>query len=115
MNQFIRQEEAAQVVEQIIKRAQTDSEFRQLCLDNPNAAAQEVSGREVPEGYNLRFVENQGADLTVVLPDLTEESAELSDRELELVAGGGQKCAASCAASGPAPCLCVGIPTVTGL
>ena len=97
--------EAEQAMEQIIKRAQTDSQFRQLCLDNPNRAAIEVTGKDVPEGFTLRFVENQGADLTVVLPDNIETNTELDDAELEQVAGGymnkcGGSCGASCGISG---------------
>ena len=113
MSQVITQQEANQAIEQIIKRAQTDSDYRQLCLSDPNKAATEVTGKEMPSGYTLKFVENQGADLTVVLPDVIEESAELSDTELDQVAGG--KCAASCAVSGVGGCACVGVPTVTGL
>ena len=86
--------EAEQAIEQIVKRAQTDSEFRKLCLDNPDAAATEATGKNIPEDFTLRFVENQGADLTVVLPDMVDPSAELSEQELEQVAGG--KCGASC-------------------
>jgi hypothetical protein len=88
--------EAEQAIEQIVKRAQTDSQFRQLCLDNPNRAAQEVTGKDIPEGFTLHFIENQNADLTVVLPDLVDGNAELSNAELEEVAGGTNKCAASC-------------------
>ncbi|MBW4534285.1 MAG: NHLP leader peptide family RiPP precursor [Pleurocapsa minor HA4230-MV1] len=114
MNQIITQQEAEQAIERIIKRAQTDSEFRQLCLDNPNCAAQEATGKEIPPGYVLKFVDNKRADLTVVLPDIIEESAELSDTELDQVAGGG-KCGISCGATGPGGCLCIGIPSLTGL
>ena len=100
MNRIITSVEAEQAIEQIIKRAQTDSQFRQLCLDNPNLAAQEVTGNNIPEGFTLRFVENKGADLTVVLPDNIEASAELDDAELEQVAGGlNNKCPASCGVS----------------
>ncbi|MBW4534283.1 MAG: NHLP leader peptide family RiPP precursor [Pleurocapsa minor HA4230-MV1] len=88
--------EAEQAIEQIVKRAQTDSQFRQLCLDNPNRAAQEVTGKDIPEGFTLHFIDNQNADLTVVLPDLVDGNAELSNAELEEVAGGTNKCAASC-------------------
>ncbi|MBW4534280.1 MAG: NHLP leader peptide family RiPP precursor [Pleurocapsa minor HA4230-MV1] len=92
--------EAEQAIEQIIKRAQTNIQFRQLCLDNPNRAAQEVTGKDIPEGFTLRFVDNQGADLTVVLPDSVDAEAELAEQELEQVAGGyGNKCGGSCGAS----------------
>ena len=94
MNQVITTQEADQAIEQIVKRAQTDTEFRQLCLNDPNSAAIEATGKNIPEGFTLRFVENQSADLTVVLPDMIDANAELSDAELEQVAGG--KCGASC-------------------
>ena len=113
MSQTITQQEAEQAIQQIIKRAQTDAEYRQLCLSDPNKAATEVTGKEMPAGYTLKFVENQGADLTVVLPDIIEESAELSDTELDQVAGG--KCGISCGATGPGTCLCIGVPSLTGV
>ena len=90
MDRIITSIEAEQAIEQIIKRAQTNIQFRQLCLDNPNLAALEVTGKDIPEGFTLRFVENQGADLTVVLSDLSDSDAELSDAELEQVAGGAK-------------------------
>ena len=89
--------EAEQAIEQIVKRAQTDIQFRKLCLDNPNRAAKQVTGKDIPEGFTLRFVDNQGADLTVVLPDSIDAEAELAEQELEQVAGG--KCGASCGGS----------------
>ncbi len=91
MNQVITTQEAEQAIAQIVKRAQTDSKFRQLCLNDPNAAAHEATGKDLPDGFTLRFVENQGADLTVVLLDIIDANAELSDVELEQVAGGGSK------------------------
>ncbi len=114
MNQVITHEEAEQAIQEVVKRAQTDSEFRRLCLTEPNTAAKQAIGKDVPEGFTLRFIENQGADLTVVLPDFIDEKAELSDKDLDQVAGG--KCAGSCAAScAVTSCVCVGIPSVTGI
>ncbi len=97
MSQIITSQEAEQAIQEVVKRAQTDSEFRQLCLTDPNLAAKEAIGKDLPEGFVLRFVENQGADLTVVLPDPIDTSGELSEDELEQVAGG--KCGGSCGGS----------------
>ena len=106
MSQVITNQEAEQAIAQVIERAQTDSEFRQLCLSNPNAAAREATGKDIPEDFTLKFVDNQGADLTVVLPDLVDSSVELSNAELEQVAGGNEKCGRSCGVS----CVASDIP-----
>lgn len=102
------QEEAQAALQMIIKRATTDAEFRELFLTNPAAAVKEVTGRELPEGFTLRVVENKGADLTVVLPD-TPPASELSDSELEAVAGGHKCGAGTCGLSAVCgvtePCL----------
>jgi hypothetical protein len=41
----------------------------------------------MPPGFILRFVDNAGADMTVVLPDLIASEDELSDEELDQAAG----------------------------
>lgn len=102
------QEEAQAALQIIVKRATTDAEFRQLFLTNAAAAVKEATGRDLPEGFSLRVVENKGADLTVVLPD-TPTSSELSDSELEAVAGGHKCGAGTCGVSAVCgitePCL----------
>ena len=71
----------------ILARSATDPAFRQKLLADPRAAIAEATGRELPASYTVRFVENT-ADATVVLPDPVNPNAELSDGELETVAGG---------------------------
>jgi hypothetical protein len=80
-------QKAQEAIEQLLSRSATDGEFRQKLLTDPRAAVAEFSGREVPEGFNVRFIENT-ADATIVLPDLVDASAELSEADLEAVAGG---------------------------
>ncbi len=91
--------EAEKVLAQISKRAATDPEFRKEALSDPKSAVKKLSGQDVPPNFKLRFVENQGANLTLVLPDPVSKEGELSDSELEQVAGGGGRCGGSCAAS----------------
>jgi len=79
-----------EVLKQIFRRASTDLSFRELCLSQPEAAIRQVTSQALPEGFKVRFVDNAGADATFVLPDFLEDS-ELSDAQLEAVAGGKKK------------------------
>jgi hypothetical protein len=79
------QEAQAQFQEMMVKSA-TDADFRQRLLTSPREVLEEL-GADVPESLEIRFIENQ-ADATIVLPDIIDPSAELSDHELEAVAGG---------------------------
>lgn len=76
-----------------IARSATDKAFRQKLLTNSKAALSEHMGVAVTD-VNLVFVENTG-DATIVLPDPIGTATELSDRELEVVAGGTDPCIGS--------------------
>lgn len=71
----------------VLRRSATDLDFRQQLLADPTAALTEVLGRAPSHPVNLVFVENH-ADVTLVLPDPIDHAAELSEEELEMVAGG---------------------------
>jgi hypothetical protein len=90
--------EAQKTLAAVTKLARTDPEYRKLALRDPNAAIARVNPTPLPPGFKVRFVDNAGANLTLVLPDPVSKEGELSDAELEQVAGGG-RCGASCAAS----------------
>jgi hypothetical protein len=80
-----------QVLQQITSRAAVDGEFRARLLGDPHAAVQEAVGIQLPETFRIRFIEkDQGLDAMVILPDLIDEAAELSEEELEAVAGGSE-------------------------
>lgn len=91
-------------IQKVFKKATTDAAFRKLCLTDAKAAIKQATGEDVPANFKVRFVENQGANLTIVLPDLRAAGGELKDEELEQVAGGG-RCAASCGGSCAASCM----------
>jgi hypothetical protein len=78
---------ASEQMQSILSRSATDADFRQLLLSDSRAALSQHFGKQVPESANIVFVENK-ADATVVLPDLIDPNAELSEADLEAVAGG---------------------------
>jgi len=76
-----------ELLQGVLARSATDTQFRQKLLVEPRAAFAEYTGREIPASFNVVFVENQ-ADATIVLPNAIDPEAELSEQELEAVAGG---------------------------
>ena len=82
--------EAQQEMRQILARSTTDLDFREQLLSNPRKAIAEHTGQDLsdlPETFELVFVENE-ADATIVLPDVVSYDDELSEDELQAVAGG---------------------------
>jgi hypothetical protein len=79
--------QAEQMMSALLSRSATDPTFRQQLLTQPRAAVSEYLGREVPESFDVTFIENR-ADATIVLPAAIDPEAELSEQELEAVAGG---------------------------
>ena len=74
--------------EKIFRMAANDAEFRALALRDGRAAVEQATGRKLPEGFEIRFVDPAGAHLTAVLPRATYEEEELAEFELAAVAGG---------------------------
>ena len=82
-------DEVDRTLAEIVRRAQHDQEFRRLCLATPHAAVALVAGQAVPADFRLRFVDNDHADLVVVLPDPVA-TGELRDEDLSAVSAGTQ-------------------------
>ncbi|WP_353265412.1 hypothetical protein [Gemmatimonas sp.] len=77
-------------LQQVLARSATDRAFRTQLLQSPHEALASFSGQPVDSispDFNIAFVENT-ADATIVLPDYVDPDAELSESELETVAGG---------------------------
>lgn len=79
-------EQQAKLWGQIVTKSSRDERFRKQLLADPAAAVKEA-GLELPPGVKLRVVENTDTLLHVAIPPL-ESDKELSEEELQVVAGG---------------------------
>jgi hypothetical protein len=55
--EIITPDEMKKVMGVVFKRAQTDAEFRKLCLESPAEAIHQISGKRLPENATLNFIE----------------------------------------------------------
>ena len=79
-----------QVLEaRIIEKAWKDDAFRQELLRDPQGVAERELGVFIPEGLNIQVHEESPTTMHLVIPmNPAAQRTELSDRELEAVAGG---------------------------
>ena len=54
---IITENELKRWLPEIFRRAQVSHEFRQLCVENPCQAVFKVSGKKLPEGAKLSFLD----------------------------------------------------------
>ncbi len=79
-----------QLEEKLIAKAMKDDTFRRNLLENPKAAIEDETGIRIPNAVNLKVVEEDPSTFYLVLPPniKPETEDELSEAELEMVAGG---------------------------
>ena len=87
--------QAREQLSALLNRSTTDMAFRARLLSEPNAAYAEQTGSTLPAHVRLAFVENRGM-ATVVLPPFGQTTSELSDADLETVAGGTVEPVSAC-------------------
>lgn len=92
--------------QQVVERAARDSQFRKDFMTNPRETAEREFGVAIPEGIDITVLEETPSSVYVVLPPAQAQAGrEVSDADLEAVAGGwgglsGQACSeAPCGAS----------------
>jgi|SRR5580658_1039943 hypothetical protein len=75
-------------VREVVKKSIADPDFRKLAVRDGRNAIGKVSSKTLPPDLDFRFLDNSGNVKTVILPDTVNGAEELSDAELEQVAGG---------------------------
>lgn len=78
-------QEAARQNAQLMAKVWSDDQFKQRLINDPRAVLQE-QGIDAPRGVEVRVVENTANIVYLVLPP--QPSEEISDEQLEQVAGG---------------------------
>jgi hypothetical protein len=79
-------EESGRNWSQLLAKVWIDDDFKARFMREP-AAVMEEHGIDVPEGYEIRTVEDRPGLFHVILPQ--RPTGELEDEDLEVVAGGG--------------------------
>ena len=82
----------AEVERTLVQRSMEDEDFRQRLLDDPKGAVEQELGSRLPEGVEVRAVEESAQIIYLVLPSASPlgQGSELSDQELDEVAGGDE-------------------------
>jgi hypothetical protein len=83
-------EEVQNAVTKVMEKAGSDAAFKQLCLSDIHAAVKEVTGQEVPAEFKINVIDGAAYHANIVLPAVKESADELSETELESVAGGSK-------------------------
>lgn len=80
------------VEQALIQRSLADESFRERLLTEPRVTIEQELGRKLPADLEIRVLEETPDTLYLVMPSAVtagQGSDELSDLELDAVAGGG--------------------------
>jgi len=82
----------AEMERRLIEKSVEDDAFRQRLIEDPKGAVEDELGTRLPEEVRVVAVEETQDTIYLVLPSTPmagAEDVELSDQQLESVAGGG--------------------------
>ena len=76
----------SKIREELLQKIWDDPEFKKTFIENPKKILEKELGRKLPRDLKVNVYENTPAIFNIVLPQ--KSSGELSDDDLENVAGG---------------------------
>ena len=98
----------AKMERRLIERSLQDDDFRRRLLEDPEATIERELGFRLPEEVRVVAVEETRDTIYLVLPSVSPlgQGEELSDRQLEEVAGGWERVSTEggCVTMPPATC-----------
>jgi hypothetical protein len=77
-----------QLWDKIVEQAQKNPKYYDLLMSDPRQLMEKQLGVSIPANVNVKVVEETPDTYYIVLPAFAREGAELSDADLENVAGG---------------------------
>jgi len=84
----VRNEQIWEALVKTAELARKDSQIRERVLSDVYATVKEVTGVEVPKEFKINVVDGAGYHVNIVLPASQGADGELTEAELDQVAGG---------------------------
>jgi hypothetical protein len=93
-----------QLADSIVEQAKKNPKYYEMLMTDPRGLMEKQLGTEIPKNVNIKVLQETEDTYYIVLPAFVKEGGELSDADLEKVAGGvaSVKGDASCQAYGAA-------------
>jgi hypothetical protein len=93
----------AEMERRLIQRSLEDEEFRQSLLADPKGTMEHELGSRLPDSIEVRAVEESADTIYLVLPSASAvgQGGELSDQQLDAVAGGAEVTGSTCDVNDP--------------
>ena len=80
------QEKIETTLQSVLKKAQEDAAFREKLKSNPKETLAAQAGEMIPDAFRIAIIDQNDTDIVITLPKV--QTDELSDADLEHVAGG---------------------------
>ena len=77
-----------QLWDKIVEQAQKNPKYHSMLKSDPRGLLEKQLGTAIPKSVNIKVIEEGADTYYVVLPAFAKEGAQLSDSDLEKVAGG---------------------------